>query len=361
MRAPVSAMKTALLCSAGLGTKGGGVGVVAELIHRALQQRFAVTHLEYIPNQSWRSRLTFALALAREQMQGHALQVFSHIDLMRSLPFTPRANLAGGRAANDVLFVHGIEVWKALDSARFAAIKNARVVTNSNFTNAKMRQFHPQITHARAAHLGVDFGPPLDQVQIRLIKAQLPTVVIVGRMSASERYKGHDQLIDAWPDVIKHFPDAQLLCIGGGDDVARLAAKAQHLALSTHIRFISGLDNAARDQLVQSAHLSAFPSTGEGFGLAAIEAAGLGLPILAIDGTVVQEIFGVANGAIYCKAQDALELSAAICTAFQTPEQTLAAGFRAAQFVRANYTSEQFIARFWQALDAPDLRLLKRP
>ena len=180
-------------------------------------------------------------------------------------------------------------------------------------------------------------------------------------MSSGERYKGHDQLIEAWPDVIKHFPDAELLCIGGGDDVARLAARAQQLALSTHIRFISGLDNTARDQLVQRAHLSAFPSTGEGFGLAAIEAAGLGVPVLAIDGTVVQEIFGADNGAIYCKAQDAQELSAAICAAFQTPEQTLAAGFRAAQFVRANYTSEQFIARFWQALDAPDLRLPQRP
>jgi len=349
-------MKTALLCSAGLGTQGGGVGVVAELIQRALQQRYVVTHLEYTPDQSWRSRLTFALALAREQMRGHAMQVFSHVDLMRSLPLTPRANLVGGRAANDVVFVHGIEVWKTLDSARYAALKNARVVTNSNFTNVKLQQFHPEITHAKVAHLGVDFGASFDQAQIGQNKAQVPTVVIVGRMSSSERYKGHDQLIDAWPEVVSHFPNAQLLCIGGGDDVARLSEKAQHLALDTHIRFIQGLGNAARDQLVQSAHLSAFPSTGEGFGLAAIEAAGFGLPVLAIDGTVVQEIFGATNGAIYCKTQSAPDLTSAICAAFQTPEQTLAAGICAAQFVRANYTSEQFIARFWQALDAPDLR-----
>ncbi len=353
-------MKTALICSAGLGTKGGGVGVVAELIQRALQERFSVTHLEYTPDQSLRSRLAFALALAREQMRGHALQVFSHVDLMRSLPFTPRAKLVGGRAAHDVVFVHGIEVWKVLNSARVKALKSARVITNSNFTNAKMQAFHPQITHARTAHLGVDFGPQLGEGQLRLNKAQMPTVVIVGRLSSSERYKGHDQLIDAWPEVVKHFPKAQLLCIGGGDDLARLAAKAQHHALANRIRFIQGLDNAARDQLVQSAHLSAFPSTGEGFGLAAIEAAGLGLPVLAIEGTVVQEIFGAANGAIYCKTQSAANLSAAICAAFQTPEQTMAAGIRASQFVRANYTSEQFIARFWQALDAPELRLLQR-
>ena len=352
----MAAMKKALLCSAGLGTKGGGVGVVAELIQRALQQRFAVTHLEYTPNQTWRSRLQFAASLAREQFHGHALQVFTHIDLMRSLPWTPRVKLAGGRAANDVVFVHGIEVWRTLDSARIKALKSARVLTNSHFTNIKMQQFHPQITHARVAHLGVDFGAQVEHAQIIANKAA-PTVVIVGRMSSSERYKGHDQLIDAWPEVIRHFPNAQLLCIGGGDDVARLAAKAQQLALDQHVRFVQGLDDGARDQAVQSAHLSAFPSTGEGFGLAAIEAAGLGVPVLAIEDTVVQEIFGINNGAMYCKTQNAPDLSAAICAAFQAPEQTLAAGLSASQFVRAHYTSEQFIARFWQALDAPDLRL----
>ena len=350
-------MKKALLCSAGLGTKGGGVGVVAELIQRALQQRFAVTHLEYTPNQTWRSRLSFAAGLAREQMQGHALQVFTHIDLMQSLPYTPRVNLAPGRPTNDVVFVHGIEVWRPVNSARLNGLKTARVLTNSHFTNTKMQQFLPQITHARVAHLGVDFAAAVAHAQIIANKAPVPTVVIVGRMSSSERYKGHDQLIDAWPEVIRHFPHAQLLCIGGGDDVARLTAKAQQLALGQQVRFIQGLDDGARDQAVQSAHLSAFPSTGEGFGLAAIEAAGLGVPVLAIEGTVVQEIFGINNGAMYCKTQNAPDLSAAICAAFQAPEQTLAAGISASQFVRAHYTSEQFIARFWQALDAPDLRL----
>ena len=349
-------MKTALLCSSGLGTKGGGVGVVAELIQRALQQRFIVTHLEYTANQTLRSRLAFAVQIAREQMRGHSLQVFSHIDLMRSLPMTPRAHLADGRATNDVVFVHGIEVWRPLDSARIKALKSARVLCNSNFTNRKMQEFHPQITHARVVHLGVDFGVEVEPAQMGANKALVPTVVIVGRMSASECYKGHDQLIDAWSAVLRNFPNAELLCIGGGDDVPRLAAKAQQLALGIQVRFVQGLDNAARDQLVQSAHLSAFPSTGEGFGLAAIEAAGLGLPVLAIADTVVQEIFGTGNGAIYVHGQSAAALSTAICKAFQTPEQTLATGIRAAKFVRANYSAEQFITRFWQALDAPDLR-----
>ncbi len=67
-------MKTAHLCSASLGTKGGGVDVGAELIQRALQQRFSVTHLEYRVNQSWRSRIKFAAGLAAAMIQPNSLE-----------------------------------------------------------------------------------------------------------------------------------------------------------------------------------------------------------------------------------------------------------------------------------------------
>jgi phosphatidyl-myo-inositol dimannoside synthase len=339
-----------------LGTKGGGVGVVAELLQRALAQRYCVKHLEYRADNTWRSRAAFALALAAEQMRGHALQVYSHIDLARSLTLTPRPNLVHGRATNDVVFVHGIEVWRPLNALRRAALKNARLLANSNFTQQKMRLFHPSIQHIRTAHLGVDFAPMPGLDAIRSSQAVAPTAVIVGRMSVSERYKGHDQLIEAWPSVLQVFPNAQLICIGGGDDVQRLSAKCLTLQLEGQVRFAQGLDNAARDRLVRTAHLSAFPSTGEGFGLAAIEAASLGLPVLAIADTVLQEIFALGNGAIYAKTQSAEALSAEIIRVFQAPEAHVQTGLKAAQYVRANYCAEHFIQRFWQALDAPDLR-----
>src|SRR2546430_6253089 len=46
--------------------------------------------------------------------------------------------------------------------------------------------------------------------------------LIVARMSACERYKGHDALLDAWPDVLASHPDAVLAIAGDGDDRPRL-------------------------------------------------------------------------------------------------------------------------------------------
>ena len=42
-------------------------------------------------------------------------------------------------------------------------------------------------------------GGSLDRELIGQLRS--PCAVIVGRMSANERYKGHDILLDAWPDV----------------------------------------------------------------------------------------------------------------------------------------------------------------
>jgi phosphatidyl-myo-inositol dimannoside synthase len=339
---------TALLCSSGLGTRGGGVGVVAQFLQQALAQRYRVVHLEYQANQGLGARLQFAARLAREQWRGHALQLYSHIDLMRSLPFTPRPKPKSHQAARDVLFLHGIEVWRALDKARLSALQNATLLTNSDFTAAKARSLHPSMARSTTVHLAAEFAPAPTPTQIVAAKAVVPTVVIVGRMSSTERYKGHDQLIAAWPQVLQALPVAELVCIGSGDDVTRLQAQA-----ASGVRFVQGLSDAARDQLLQSAQLFAFPSTGEGFGLAAIEAASMGLPVLGIAGTVLAEILPTHQGGMFVAEQSSELLAQAIISALQQPELLLQQGQRAMQHVRANYAPADFFARFWRALDTP--------
>lgn len=41
-------------------------------------------------------------------------------------------------------------------------------------------------------------------------------------MASFERLKGHDPVLDAWPEVRKSIPVANLLIVGSGDDQARL-------------------------------------------------------------------------------------------------------------------------------------------
>ena len=51
-------------------------------------------------------------------------------------------------------------------------------------------------------------------------------------MSADERYKGHDELLDVWPALLARKPDARLVVAGDGDDRPRLESRAASLGLS---------------------------------------------------------------------------------------------------------------------------------
>jgi phosphatidylinositol alpha-1,6-mannosyltransferase len=107
--------------------------------------------------------------------------------------------------------------------------------------------------------------------------------LVVARLAASERYKGHDQLIDAWPRVVAAQPDARLWIVGEGDDLARLRARALALPApaASQVEFLGRLDHEALLDRYSRARVFAMPSTGEGFGLVFVEAMRAGLPCIA--------------------------------------------------------------------------------
>jgi phosphatidylinositol alpha-1,6-mannosyltransferase len=91
-------------------------------------------------------------------------------------------------------------------------------------------------------------------------------------MLGSERYKGHDQLIDAWPQVVARVPDAQLVFAGSGDDLPRLRQRATESPASASIAFTGFVARPALAALYDRAAVFALPSRGEGFGLVYLEA-----------------------------------------------------------------------------------------
>jgi phosphatidylinositol alpha-1,6-mannosyltransferase len=105
-------------------------------------------------------------------------------------------------------------------------------------------------------------------------------VVAVGRMSAAERYKGHDELLECWPAVLQSVPDAKLVFVGDGDDLPRLRDKARTLGVSPALVSTGFVDDEALKDAYRQAALFAMPSRNEGFGLVYLEAMAQGLPCI---------------------------------------------------------------------------------
>jgi glycosyltransferase involved in cell wall biosynthesis len=166
-------------------------------------------------------------------------------------------------------------------------------------------------------------------------------------MASSERYKGHDAVIDAWPLVLSAVPNARLVIAGNGDDRERLERKAS--AMSS-IRFAGFLTDDERDRLLDSSAVLVSISTGEGFGLAAVEAASLGIPVVALKGTVTEELFPEGCGHVLLDSAEPRPLAEALVNLLSDVEHATAIGAAGLRRVREVFTLDHFHQRLRSAV-----------
>lgn len=195
-----------------------------------------------------------------------------HVDLLRLVPF-----LRPGKA-RVVLFLHGVECWKRLDMVTRKLLSRVDFfLSNSEFTWQRFLQSDPRWTEAshRTVALGLDKpagDAPLPDVA--------PAALMVGRMDRGEDYKGHRQVIAAWPLLIERLPEAKLWVVGGGDLAPELKETARSQNLDGSVHFWGAVTEDRKHELLQRCRCLALPSSGEGFGLVYLEAMRLGRPCL---------------------------------------------------------------------------------
>lgn len=329
------------LVSSGLGPAFGGIGVVAQMMARSLESAAEVVVWRH--HHSWHRVLRRAGLWARMgwgALKKPDLVFYDHVDLAQIHPRIPAL-----RSVPYGVFVHGVEVWGTLNESRRAALLGASVVVaNSANTVRLAREANPWFPEARVAWLGVSAAAATEPEV-----ARSPVALIVGRMSASERYKGHDPILDGWPEVVRAVPDARLVVVGTGDDVGRLKRRVDDEAIAG-VEFRGWVSDAERSQLYRSSRLFLFPSRHEGFGLAAVEAAAEGLPILGLRGLVVEELFPQGNGVVLVDEATGPQVASATIALLADPGLAGSMGRLARARVNATFLEDHFIARFRGAL-----------
>jgi len=227
------------------------------------------------------NRMRLGLKYLRER-PGYDLAVFLHINVARLGLLTPFSRLA--------LWLVGIEVRRRLPVHERQVVRMADpLLSISEFSTAEMQRFNPDLPGAKTVHLSVE----PDERWLTSGGHRAPrtynaaerdrAVLVVARLAAANRYKGHDQLIDAWPRVVAAQPDAKLWIVGEGDDAARLRERASVLPepARSQVELLGKLDHKALLDRYARARVFAMPSTGEGFGLVFVEAMRAGLPCIA--------------------------------------------------------------------------------
>ena len=251
------------------------------------------------------------------------------------------------RGARLVVILMGIEAWKPLRALERLAFRRAwKVAAISAHTVERFRRVNPALAHVPVTVCRPG-APLMARPSDEHIAGQY--ALIVGRMSSSERYKGHDALIELWPRVRQAVPGARLVIAGDGDDADRLRQKAAALC-ADGIAFVGRIGDAHLAALYRDAAFFVMPSTEEGFGLVYLEAMGASKACIAAHGAPEEIINNGVDGVIV-DAANRESLLDAMTRLFSDPPLRLRMAAAAADRVGRDFSPSALAARVGAVLE----------
>jgi glycosyltransferase involved in cell wall biosynthesis len=140
--------------------------------------------------------------------------------------------------------------------------------------------------------------------KVKEARADRRTILFLSRLHPKKHI---ELLLDAWPLIQHHAPDAQLLIAGDGDPVYVRELRATAERLGGTVRFLGYVEGETKRKLLADADLFVLPSLHENFGIAVLEALASGLPVVVTPEVQLSHFIGEHSlGLITQRAPEAL-------------------------------------------------------
>jgi glycosyltransferase involved in cell wall biosynthesis len=252
---------------------------------------------------------------------------------------------------------HGIEAWARLPIWKRAALRRAnRVVVTSAFSQEQVVKRH-NIDGKRISRLPCALDEtllnvePAKSVSYRHISDGQRVVLMVARMEASERYKGHDVVLRALPSVLAKIPNVTYLVVGDGDDRPRLERLAKQSGLIEHVVFTGEVSESELAAFYQRSEIFILPARtvldewkpkGEGFGIVFLEAMAFGKPVVGPNYGAPLELIRHGENGLLVDPEDATSVSEALIRLLTSPEKAREMGQAGRGWVRKAYSYGSF-------------------
>jgi glycosyltransferase involved in cell wall biosynthesis len=166
-------------------------------------------------------------------------------------------------------------------------------------------------------------------------------LLTLGRLSAAERYKGIDDVLELMPSLVQEMPDLVYLVVGDGDDRARFQSKASALRMDRNVVFAGYIKEEEKADHYRLADTFVMAGRGEGFGIVFLEAMACGIPVVASKADASQEAVLDGRLGLLADPDRPREIRSAIISALNRPRQL--------QKELEYFSFERFVER-WHAL-----------
>ncbi len=287
--------------------------------------------------------------VAREHRQGrfdalHAFWVYEPgiiaAWLKRRLGVRVIVTVAGGELVN----LSGIGYGLAGPSWRLRlmrwAMQQADVVTAGS---SGLLDSVRKVTGCDAGHLAfVPLG--VDTAMFHPAGRRPETPAVLVNVGALQAVKGHADLIRAFRFAVDREPNVRLRIVGAGELRAELEALSAELNLNDDVHFVGELRHDQLPDVYRRATMFVQASYHEAQGMAVLEAAACGLPIV---GTRVGALADLApDAAVATPPGDPIRLGQNILTVLSDPLRLQALGHAARDRAQKIYSLEASVARF---------------
>ncbi len=191
--------------------------------------------------------------------------------------FLPLALIGKKFNSKIILFAYGIDVWNLSDSQKVKLFEVNKIVSISEFTSKKLIQqgIEKEKIFLLSPCVDGEFFRPHQELDL---EGQI--VLTVGRLEASEGYKGYELVMEAIAKLLPEFPELEYRIVGEGDDRVRLERRVAALGLGGRIKFLGRVKEEDMPRQYSESSVFAMPSKGEGFGIVFLEALACGRPVI---------------------------------------------------------------------------------
>ena len=159
-----------------------------------------------------------------------------------------------------------------------------KIVANSKFTKELAISLGVLPEKIIIINPGIEPIEKLDDKNLKeaekLLKGKNPRLITVSRY---DKRKSHDKILMALRNLKQTYPNVVYTSIGYGEEEENLKNIVKELDLSNQVLFLKNINPELKDALVSKSHVFVMPSitykkSVEGFGIAFVEAAQLGIP-----------------------------------------------------------------------------------
>jgi glycosyltransferase involved in cell wall biosynthesis len=154
--------------------------------------------------------------------------------------------------------------------------------------------------------------------------------------------KGHRFLLQALPGLLEGFPDIHLFLFGQGPIEAELRQQVAELGLEGRVVFAGFRTDLPR--ILPCLDLVVHPALMEGLGISLLQAAGAGVPIVAVNAGGMPEVVRDGLNGLLVPPADSAALGLAIKRLLGDPELAKRMGRAGAELVAESFSVEVMVA-----------------